>query len=263
MEVGRAVELTLKALEAGTSCGYLVVGDLSGSAREFADELLSKLYPEAELQVVALTHPDIVWLESEGKSRTIHTETLRERLLKPLSVTSFSGGWKTGVVVGADRFEVNAANAFLKLLEEPPPKTLLLLLTDAPDEVLPTVVSRCRRLELKLTPGLLGEAERSEVRQLLFGKPIKTFGDKAGVARGLAALLERLEDEAEETEVAAVRKAFYRTLAAELRQKFLAGQLPLHAAARNYEAIEEAFRRTNKSMKAEAVLSFMFERLVV
>lgn len=73
-------------------------------------------------------------------------------LLPWLSDTAFAGGWKVVVLAGADRLTNEAANAFLKMLEEPPPKTLILLLTDAPQALLPTIRSRCQRIDLDEPP---------------------------------------------------------------------------------------------------------------
>ena len=83
----------------------------------------------------------------QSKSRRITVESIRE-LEKSLHVVSGSGIWKVGVIAGADRMMPAAENAFLKTLEEPPPQTLLLLLTENPGGLLPTVLSRCVRLPL-------------------------------------------------------------------------------------------------------------------
>ncbi len=63
--------------------------------------------------------------------------------------TAAMGGWRTVVVDSADAMNVNAQNALLKVLEEPPPRTLLLLVCHAPSRLLPTVRSRCRTLNLR------------------------------------------------------------------------------------------------------------------
>jgi DNA polymerase-3 subunit delta' len=62
--------------------------------------------------------------------------------------TPGEGGWRVLVVDRVDEMNRNAANALLKLLEEPPPRAVLLLVCDAPGRVLPTLRSRCRRLTL-------------------------------------------------------------------------------------------------------------------
>jgi DNA polymerase-3 subunit delta' len=59
---------------------------------------------------------------------------------------AFQGRWKVAVVADAHRMNKAAANAFLKTLEEPPPATLLMLLTDRPSSLLPTILSRCQKV---------------------------------------------------------------------------------------------------------------------
>ena len=62
--------------------------------------------------------------------------------------TSTDGGWRIAVVDAADEMNLNAANALLKMLEEPPARAALFLVAHAPDRLLPTIRSRCRKLRL-------------------------------------------------------------------------------------------------------------------
>lgn len=66
--------------------------------------------------------------------------------------TSAEGGWRVAVIDGADRMNLSGLNAILKILEEPPPGALLLLVSDNPGGMLPTIRSRCRKLTLKPLP---------------------------------------------------------------------------------------------------------------
>jgi DNA polymerase-3 subunit delta' len=63
--------------------------------------------------------------------------------------TAAEGGYRVCIVDAADDMNINAANALLKILEEPPPNAVLLLVSHAPGSLLPTIRSRCRRLALK------------------------------------------------------------------------------------------------------------------
>lgn len=65
------------------------------------------------------------------------------------SLTAAEGGWRVAIIDAADEMNVNAANAVLKTLEEPPERALLLLISHSPGRLLPTIRSRCRRLVLK------------------------------------------------------------------------------------------------------------------
>jgi DNA polymerase III subunit delta' len=72
-----------------------------------------------------------------------------------MSLTPAEGGWRVVVVDGAEEMSPGAANALLKILEEPPVRAILLLVCSAPGRLLPTIRSRCRRL--RLSP--LGDAD--------------------------------------------------------------------------------------------------------
>jgi len=257
MEVRDAFSLISRAIDAGTAAnGYLVVGGVRGNAAELANLVLQKLFGNPE------GHPDIVTLEPEGKSRTIHVGTMRENLIEPMSVTAFSGGWKVGVVVGADRMELAAANAFLKSLEEPTPKTMYLLLTDAPEAVLATIVSRCQRVDLKLPAGTLEGEAYDDIAEIFLGSVSSGVYERAQAGKRLAEILGALKEEAADEDVAMVRKAFYKTIMSFVRDWMVAGRLPRHQAFRNIEAVEAAARQSDRAMNDEAVLTFLADRLV-
>ena len=75
-----------------------------------------------------------------------------------LRLTAAEGGWRVVIVDGADEMNRNAANALLKILEEPPRRALLLLVAHSPGRLLPTIRSRCRRLTLApLASEIVGE----------------------------------------------------------------------------------------------------------
>ena len=126
--------------------GYIVLGPVRSEGTQLAEWLGRHLL--GDLPTVAEhTHPDMPWFEPVKKSRVIDVETMKEKILPFLQQTSLSGGWKIAVIVSADRMNSAAANAFLKTLEEPAPKTVSLLLADSPDDFLPTVVSRCQVIQ--------------------------------------------------------------------------------------------------------------------
>ena len=235
---------------------------MKGDCMEFADLVLRKLFPGELSQIEGRAHPDVVYLEPEGKSRTIHTDSMRERLIAPMSATAFSGGWKVGVIVGADRMETPAANSFLKLLEEPTPKTLFLLLTDRPDSILPTIVSRTQRIDLPVPSGLLEGGSRDAIAAVFSARGLEGVYRKGLAARRLAEILGELKDAAEDEDVPVVRKAFYKTIMDFVRGWMVSGALPSYQAFRNIEAVEEASRRTDRYLSDEAVLSSMTDRIV-
>ncbi|WP_417448903.1 DNA polymerase III subunit delta' [Kordiimonas sp.] len=90
--------------------------------------------------------------EKTGKLRNdIVIDDVR-KLIHFFSQTSVEGGWRIALVDAADELNVNAANALLKLLEEPPAKSILILVAHSPGKLLPTIRSRCRTLKLKPLP---------------------------------------------------------------------------------------------------------------
>ena len=91
-------------------------------------------------------HPDVQWIRPESKSRRIDIEQMRD-LARTLQLKPTLDGMKIGILVEADRLVPAAANAFLKTLEEPPDRSLILLLSTEPQQLLETVRSRCQRLQ--------------------------------------------------------------------------------------------------------------------
>lgn len=74
------------------------------------------------------------------------------RLINFYTQTAAEGGWRIAIVDAADELNVSAANALLKLLEEPPEKSILFLISHSPGKLLPTIKSRCRQLKLNPLP---------------------------------------------------------------------------------------------------------------
>jgi DNA polymerase III subunit delta' len=99
-------------------------------------------------RVAALQHPDLAWVRPEGESRQIRIEQVRD-LSAELALTSHAGGYKVGVMTPADALNRFAANALLKTLEEPPERTLLVLVATQPSKLPPTIASRCQRLRVR------------------------------------------------------------------------------------------------------------------
>lgn len=108
----------------------------------------------AARQVLAQSHPGLLVLKrainpKTGKLMTVLPVDEIRRLADFFGMTSGAGGWRVAIVDTADDMNDNAANALLKMLEEPPPNAMLLLLSNLPGRLLPTIRSRCQRLELR------------------------------------------------------------------------------------------------------------------
>ena len=94
------------------------------------------------------SHPDVHAVRLEEDAQQIKIDQVRE-LIDSLALKSYRGGYKIGVIEGAEALNANGANAFLKTLEEPAARTLLILIA-RPNHRLPaTVASRCLRLNLR------------------------------------------------------------------------------------------------------------------
>ncbi|MBS0560584.1 MAG: DNA polymerase III subunit delta' [Proteobacteria bacterium] len=108
-------------------------------------------------RVAAGAHADLLTIERawDDKRKRQRSEIVVDDVRKVtdfLRLTPAEGGWRVVIVDGAEELNRNAANALLKVLEEPPPRAVLLLTCAAPGRLLPTIRSRCRRLRLSPLP---------------------------------------------------------------------------------------------------------------
>jgi DNA polymerase III subunit delta' len=104
--------------------------------------------------IAAQAHPDLFVLERpyDAKAKKLKTEIAVESaraLLDFFAKTSGSGGWRVAIVDPADDLNKASGNALLKMIEEPPPRALLLLICHQPGRILRTIRSRCLRLDLR------------------------------------------------------------------------------------------------------------------
>ena len=138
------VALNKRLHEGALHHGILLLGKSVPSAENaallLAQELLS-------LDQETGMHPDLFHLRPTGKARIITVEKTRE-LISIINRTSNQGGCKVAIIHEADRMRKEAANAFLKTLEEPPPDTFILLTTSRPYSLLATIRSRCLLVRL-------------------------------------------------------------------------------------------------------------------
>jgi len=124
---------------------YLLTGDRAESLENLALGLAGQV-----LDAAPQDHPDFHAVRPESKSRHITVEQIRE-LERELYLRPFTAPLKVAVIFDAERMclgGAGAANAFLKTLEEPPAHTLILLTSGRPAMLLPTIISRCLRLDL-------------------------------------------------------------------------------------------------------------------
>jgi len=188
--------------------------------------------------IEAGSHPDMRWLErlpkekGDGLARDITIDQVRG-LGEFMSMTAALSPWRVAAIDSMDELNREASNALLKMLEEPPANTLFFLVSHAPGRLLPTIRSRCRRVDfqsldddamtsiLETQAPQLSAAERQRIIAMSFGS--------AGRALAFAELdLAKLEDSA----LAILRQGD----PTNARRSSLAVELGKKAAAERYAA---------------------------
>lgn len=182
---------------------YIIVGSPRGNALHFAESFLKLLFCESAekpcnectgcRQVEAHKHVDNLWIEPQSKARQIKADEVRG-LVHRMTQTSFEGGWKAGILVSAECMNTTSANILLKTLEEPPPKTVLLLVTDSPQALLPTIISRCQKIVLSAGhTGAMDAVWGDPVMQVLHELPPASGLDAARLASKLKGLFDMVK----------------------------------------------------------------------
>lgn len=183
---GAVAEGLLKTLADGTFVhAYLISGVAGSGKRTLArlmtqyllcssgrgDSLLSGLAPVAQhrpcgscpacVQVRDGNHPDVVLLRAPDRHLSANPEDQKKagivvgdirEMIRIAGTHSFEGGLRVFQVEQAEKMNPAAQNCLLKTLEEPLPDTVFLLMTDTPESLLPTIISRCRHLKLHAWP---------------------------------------------------------------------------------------------------------------
>lgn len=122
------------------------------AVREARDLHVEPTHAAARL-LAGLAHPDFALIRREWKTnpKRLATEIAVDDVRAGLQVFQLSaafGGWRVAIVDSADELNPNSANALLKMIEEPPERSLILIVSHRPGQLLPTIRSRCRRLRL-------------------------------------------------------------------------------------------------------------------
>ena len=133
------------------ACGWVESGNHPDLKRIRPEAIAVEEGAEQDSEDEGATEPSAS-PDSGGTSKRAPSKDIRVdqiRALEPwFNNATHRGGWRVAVIYPAEALTVISANALLKVLEEPPPSTVFLLVADAPDRLLPTLLSRCRRLPL-------------------------------------------------------------------------------------------------------------------
>ncbi len=117
---------------------------------------------DACAKIVAGIHPDVVTLLREGAAQIVPIESVRSQVIARLGLPPHEGPVRVFIVEEATSLAPPAANALLKTLEEPPARTLFVLCTTAPEQLLPTIRSRCQRIRFAGGAAVSADPERAE-----------------------------------------------------------------------------------------------------
>lgn len=181
---------------------YLFIGPPGVGKRLFAGELAKALLCEtaragtleacgqcpACVQVAAGTHPDCFAVGRPEESLELPIEVIRE-LCRGFALKSARGHGKVAILDDADDLNDAAANCFLKTLEEPPPRSLLILIGTSAERQLPTIVSRCQVVRFAPLPGaIVSELLRAQgvTDAKLIDRLVRLCGGSPGQALALA-----------------------------------------------------------------------------
>lgn len=156
----------------------------------------------------------------ETKQATIYEKESGE-ILRKLSLKSFGDGYKVMIIWQAEKMNVSCANKLLKLLEEPPQKTLFLLISEHPDQLLATILSRTQEIRVPRLPA-------ATIQQALLTNNCVTdnqmAADLAHIANGSYLAASKLAKESEENQ------KHFNEFVALMRNAWLVGQKKDYAA---------------------------------
>jgi DNA polymerase-3 subunit delta' len=182
-----------------------VLADAAGPASGLPGLATDDAHPMVKL-VEAGSHPDMRRLErlvnekTGNLARNISVDQVRG-LGELFDLSPAMSDWRVVIIDSVDELEASGANALLKMLEEPPPNSLFFLVSHAPGRLLPTIRSRCRRLDFQALDDdamtSILEIQAPEVSPAERAKIIAMAGGSGGRALAFAELgLARLEDDA-------------------------------------------------------------------
>jgi DNA polymerase III subunit delta' len=145
---------------------YLISGPPGSGKQQLAADLASLVNGTPANDVFSARAREILVARPESKSRRIVIEQIRD-LEHALQMRASNGRRKVAIISDADRLQPQAANAFLKTLEEPPKDSLLLLLSALPEALPETILSRCIAIPLSPDAQLQSTDEEKKLIKLL------------------------------------------------------------------------------------------------
>lgn len=230
---------------------YLISGPAGSGKREVAAELASTVNGTDAGDVFSSKAREIFLAEPESKSRRILIEQIRE-LEHGLQMRAAEGRRKVAIISEADRLQPQAANAFLKTLEEPPANSLLLLLSALPEALPDTIVSRCISIPLAANGEEVEMPERAELVELLRDTAREeswSVQQAYRIGQGLQSLLGKIREEIKAQTAEALKKE-------ETRYRNSTDGAWLDDREDYYKALTESLYIRHRAMLVEVLLEF-------
>jgi len=198
-------------------------------------------------------HPDVVTLVREGAAQIVPIESVRNQVIARMGLPPHEGEVRVFIVEEATSLAPPAANALLKTLEEPPARTLFILGTTAPEQLLPTIRSRCQRVRFAAGNAVASDADPQKLER------IAALGDELAGDRHDPTLPVRIAEAKGETGpvlIAAASSLHARAQAAAARAEV---EVARHAAARAHAIMSwhtaVAIHNANPQLAVEALIA--------
>ena len=249
-----------------------------GATDKGAEDLAVPEKDGSAIQVAAGSHPGLLVLKrglnpETGKLMSVLSVNEIRRLAGFFGMTSGAGGWRVAIIDTADDMNDNAANALLKMLEEPPSRAMVIVLSNVPGRLLPTIRSRCQRVDLRPIETAIVEKELSRLLPDSDAKERSALARLSGGSIGMALQLadgegvalareaDRLLDNATVPDVAAILALgdkigrmtdglesfgtfLLQALADRIRARAMAGRTNLDLWVECLNKLEASFRRS-------------------
>ena len=230
---------------------YLISGPSGSGKRALASDLANLVNGTPTNQPLSFHTGGIFLAEPESKSRKIVIEQIRD-LEHTLQMCASEGRRKVAIISEADRLQPQAANAFLKTLEEPPKDSLLLLLSALPEALPDTILSRCIAIPLSANGDRVSVAEETELVELL-NASITAEGSAVQrayrLARGMQVLLAAIRENIQAENEAALKQE-------EARYKNTTDGSWLDERADHYKALGESLYLQRRARLIETLFAW-------
>lgn len=169
----------------------LFAGPENAHKEQFAKELAQHLLGGFTKQ----HHPDLYLYRPEGKAG-MHSIDAMRRFADEVYLAPLEAKRKVFIIIDADRMLPTSANALLKTFEEPAPHSIIILTSDHPTALLPTIISRCRSIRFEANGLSLNSYDK--LIQILVGPPFNTWNELSLAAAELAEDIQKRQTESEE-----------------------------------------------------------------